>query len=206
MVDGESTAPAIGVTDPARSRPRPAGRSVGGRARARLRAGDRVGVRHWRVRACSGESGCGRLGPSGADRPQRCGPAAPGRPQLRPATVPEVTVDGVVVVLEPSRRRRCALRPLPSDAGSSPKDTQLSEQICASEQTRVGAELPRPQTQSRLEAHSISPASGPASVDSRCAPRGSSSRRQRGGPIGQERSYAGATQYPCAGHKGGRPY
>jgi hypothetical protein len=26
-------------------------------------------------------------------------------------------------------------RPLPSDAGSSPKDTQLSEQICASEHT-----------------------------------------------------------------------
>jgi len=52
--------------------------------------------------------------------------------------VPEVTVgvDGVVVVLEPSRRRRCARRPLPSDAGSSPKDTQLSEQICASEQHR----------------------------------------------------------------------
>ena len=71
--------------------------------------------------------------PSSADRPQRCGPAAPGRPQLRPAPVPEVTVDGVVVVLEPSRWRRSALRPLPSDAGSSPKDTQLSEQICASE-------------------------------------------------------------------------
>ena len=205
MVDGESAAPAIRVTDPARSRPRPAGHSVGGRARARLRAGGRVGVRHWRVRSCSGESGCRRLGPSSADRPQRCGPAAPGRPQLRPATVPEVTVDGVVVVLEPSRWRRCALRPLPSDAGSSPKDTQLSEQICASEQTRVGAELPRPQAQSRLKAHSLSPASGPASVDCRCAPRGSSSRRQRGGPTGQERSYAGAAQYPCAEHRGGRP-
>ena len=84
-------------------------------------------------------------------------------------------------------------------------DTQLSEQICASEQTRVGAELPRPQTQSRLKAHSISPASGPASVDCRCAPRGSSSRRQRGGPTGQERSYAGTAQYPCAEHRGGRP-
>ena len=53
--------------------------------------------------------------PSSADRPQRCGPAAPGRPQLRPATVPEVTVDGVVVVLEPSRWRRGVLRPLPSE-------------------------------------------------------------------------------------------
>ena len=64
------------------------------------------------------------------------GQTAPGRPQVRPASVPEVTVgvDGVVVVLEPSRRRRCVRRPLPSDAGSSPKDTQLSEQICASEQ------------------------------------------------------------------------
>jgi hypothetical protein len=70
-------------------------------------------------------------------------------------SVPEVTVgvDGVVLVLEPSRRRRYVLRPLPSDAGSSPKDTQLSEQICASKQTRVGAELPRPQTQSRLKAN-----------------------------------------------------
>jgi hypothetical protein len=131
--------------------------------------------------------------------------AAPGRPRVRPASVPEVTVDGVVVVLEPSRRRRCVRRPLPSVAGSSPKDTQLSEQICASEQTRVGAELPRPQTQSRLKAHSKSPASGPASVASRRAPRGSSSRRQRGGPTGQERSYAGAAQYPCAEHRGGRP-
>ena len=143
--------------------------------------------------------------PSSADRPQRCGPAAPGRPQLRPATVPEVTVDGVVVVLEPSRRRRSVRRPLPSVAGSSPKDTQLSEQICASKQTRVGAELPRPQTQSGLKAHSLSPAIGPASVPRRCAPRGSSSRRQRGGPTGRERSYAGAAQYPCAEHRGGRP-
>ena len=96
-------------------------------------------------------------------------------------------------------------RPLPSDAGSSPKDTQLSKQICASEQTRVGAELPRPQTQSGLKAHSLSPAIGPASVLRRCAPRGSSSRRQRGGPTGRERSYAGAAQYPCAEHRGGRP-
>ena len=49
-------------------------------------------------------------------------------------TVPEVTVDvdGVVVDLDPSRRRRCVRRPLPSDAGSSPKDTRLSEQIRAS--------------------------------------------------------------------------
>jgi hypothetical protein len=42
-------------------------------------------------------------------------------------------------------------------------------------------------------------------VASRRAPRGSSSRRQRGGPTGQERSYAGAAQYPCAEHRGGRP-
>ncbi len=69
-------------------------------------------------------------GRKGADQ------AAPGRPQVLPASVPEVTVgaDGVVVVLEPSRWRRCVRRPLPSDAGSSPKDTQLSEQICASKQ------------------------------------------------------------------------
>ncbi len=65
-----------------------------------------------------------------------------------------VDVDGVVVDLESSRRRRCVPRPLPSGAGSSPKDTQLSKQICASKQTRVGAELPRPHTQSRLKAHS----------------------------------------------------
>jgi hypothetical protein len=71
--------------------------------------------------------------------------------------------------------------------------------------TRVGAELPRPQTQSGLKAHSLSPAIGPASVARRCAPRGSSSRRQRGGPTGREPSYAGAAQYPCAGHRGGRP-
>jgi hypothetical protein len=56
-----------------------------------------------------------------------------------------------------------------------------------------------------LEAHSLSPASGPASVVRRCAPRGSSSRRQRGGPTGQERSYAGTAQYPCAEHRGGIP-
>jgi hypothetical protein len=54
--------------------------------------------------------------------------------------VPEVTVDvdGVVVELEPRRLKvttdeRCK-RLLPSDAGSSPKDTQLSRQICASKQ------------------------------------------------------------------------
>jgi hypothetical protein len=54
--------------------------------------------------------------------------------------VPEVTVDvdGVVVELEPRRLKvamdeRCK-RLLPSDAGSSPKDTQLSGQICASKQ------------------------------------------------------------------------
>ncbi len=53
--------------------------------------------------------------------------AAPGRPLVQPA------LDGVVVDLDPSRRRRrCVRRPLPSDAGSSPKDTQLSEQIRAS--------------------------------------------------------------------------
>ncbi len=51
--------------------------------------------------------------------------------------MPEVTVDvdGVVVVLVPSRRRGCVRRPLPSVAGSSPKDTQPSEQICASKQS-----------------------------------------------------------------------
>jgi hypothetical protein len=55
-------------------------------------------------------------------------------------SVPEVTVDvdGIVVELEP-RRPEVALeekckRPLPSDAGSSPEDTQLSKQICASKQ------------------------------------------------------------------------
>jgi hypothetical protein len=73
---------------------------------------------------------CVAAGRKGADQ------AAPGRPQGRPASVPEVTVDagGVVVVLGPPRRRRCVRRPLPSDAGSSPKDTQLSEQTCASKQ------------------------------------------------------------------------
>ncbi len=58
--------------------------------------------------------------------------------------------------------------------------------------TRVGAELPRPQTQSRLKAHSLSPAIGPASVPRRAAPRGTSSRRKRGGPHGER----GATQGP----------
>ena len=56
--------------------------------------------------------------------------------------------------------------------------------------TRVGAELPQPQTQSGLKAHSLSPAIRPASVASRCAPRGSSSRRQKAGPPGE----SGATQ------------
>jgi hypothetical protein len=138
------------------------------------------------------------------------GKVAPGRPLRRPA----LGAGGdsrrrrrsrSPWVLEPSRRRRCAKRPLPSVAGSSPKDTQPSKQICASKQTRVGAELPRPQTQSGLKAHSLSPAIGPASVPRRCAPRGSSSRRQRGGPTGRERSYAGAAQYPCAEHRGGIP-
>ena len=45
---------------------------------------------------------------------------------------------------------------------------------------------------SRLKAHSLSPASGPASVASRSAPRGSSSRRQEAGPRGKR----GATQEP----------
>ena len=58
--------------------------------------------------------------------------------------------------------------------------------------TRVGAELPQPQTQSGLKAHSISTAIGPASVASRCAPRGSSSRRRKAGPPGE----SGATQEP----------
>jgi hypothetical protein len=68
------------------------------------------------------------------------GPAAIAAGSAR-HSVPEVTVDvdGVVVELEP-RRLKVALkemctRPLPSDAGSSPKDTQLSEQICASKQS-----------------------------------------------------------------------
>ena len=68
-------------------------------------------------------------GRKGADQ------TAPGRPLVRPASVPEETVDGVdgvVVDLEPSRRKKCVRRPLPSDAGSSPKDTRLSEQIRAS--------------------------------------------------------------------------
>ncbi len=61
------------------------------------------------------------------------------------------------------------------------------------EQQRAGgAELPRPQTQSRLKAHSLSPAHGPASVARRSAPRGTSSRRQGGGPHGER----GATQEP----------
>ncbi len=69
---------------------------------------------------------------------KRADQAAPGRLQVRPASVPEVTVDvdGVVVVLGQPRRRRGVRRPLPSDAGSSPKDTQLSEQICASKQAQ----------------------------------------------------------------------
>ncbi len=75
-------------------------------------------------------------------------------------------------------------------------------------QTRVGAELPQPQTQSRLKAHSLSPAHGPASVPRRSAPRGSSSRRlappKRRAPW-RARSYAGAAQYPCAEHRGGKP-
>jgi hypothetical protein len=60
--------------------------------------------------------------------------------------------------------------------------------------TRVGAELPRPQThwQSRLKAHSISPVHRPASVARRSASRGSSSRRRGGGPHGER----GATQEP----------
>jgi hypothetical protein len=41
---------------------------------------------------------------------------------------------------------------------------------------------------------------GPASVHSRCAPRGSSSRHREGGPMVS----AGAAQYPCAGHRSGR--
>ncbi len=45
-------------------------------------------------------------------------------------------------------------------------------------ETRVGAELPPLQTQGGLKEHSLSPAIGPASVLRRCAPRGSSSRRQ----------------------------
>ncbi len=77
-------------------------------------------------------SGLGRRGSAGRTGADL---AAPGRPLVRPVSVPEVTVgiDGVVVVLEPSRQRRCVRRPLPSDAGSSPMDTQFSEQICASE-------------------------------------------------------------------------
>ncbi len=104
MADGESAAPAIRVTDPARSRPRPAGHSVGGRARAQLRAGDRVGVRTGgcgRARARADADGWARPVPAGRSNASR---AAPGRPLVRPASVPEVTVDGVVVVLEPSRR------------------------------------------------------------------------------------------------------
>jgi hypothetical protein len=46
---------------------------------------------------------------------------------------------------------------------------------------------------------------GPASVHSRCAPRGTSPRRRGDGPRGQARSYAGTAQYPCAGRIGGRP-
>jgi hypothetical protein len=110
-------------------------------------------------------------------------------------SVPEVTVDvdGVVVVLVPSRRRRGVLHPLPSDAGSSPKDTQPSEQICASKQTRVGAELPQPQTQSGLKAHSLSPANvGPRRWPV-AAPREDRARAAReAGPPGG----SGATQGP----------
>jgi hypothetical protein len=90
-------------------------------------------------------AGANRPGPSCAGRPQGCGPDRTG-PAASAAGLGAggcglgvlggvtVGVDGVVVVLVPSRRRRCARRPLPSDAGSSPMDTQLSEQICASEQ------------------------------------------------------------------------
>ena len=46
---------------------------------------------------------------------------------------------------------------------------------------------------------------GPASVHSRCAPRGTSPRRRGDGPQGQARSYAGAAQCPCAGRIGGSP-
>ena len=91
------------------------------------------------------------------------------------------------------------------EATSEQEAQQIFYEALSNDQTRVGAELPRPQTQSGLKAHSLSPASGPASVASRCAPRGSSSRRQRGGPTGRERSYAGAAQYPCAEHRGGIP-
>ena len=57
--------------------------------------------------------------------------------------MPEVTVDvdGVVVEPEPRRLRvaadeRCE-RLLPSDAGSSPKDTQLGGQTCASKHSYI---------------------------------------------------------------------
>ena len=46
---------------------------------------------------------------------------------------------------------------------------------------------------------------GPASVHSRCVPRGTSPRRRGDRPQGQARSYAGAAQCPCAGRIGGSP-
>ncbi len=60
--------------------------------------------------------------------------------ECRPAAWARTTVDvdGVVVDLKPSRRRRYVRRPLPSDAGSSPKDTRLSEQIRASKHSLPG--------------------------------------------------------------------
>ncbi len=71
--------------------------------------------------------------------------------------------------------------------------------------TQVGAELPRLQTQSRLKHvhYAIAHWAGP-----RCTvavPREDRARATRRQAPWRARSYAGAAQYPCAGHKSGRP-